>query len=142
MGDIVSHFYFPYICSNETIGKMASDIINEGEPKFEYQDLNCKHACSFMNIEAQETTEYNGSSLDKGSVKFKFHSKVKVLRSQYSFPLLTLIAEVGGYVGLFLGVSLLQISDLLDWFSSRFWKSWQKRPLEKRKQFDRGPMWP
>ena len=42
----------------------------------------------------------------------EFPKFVRVSSSSYSYTFLELIAEVGGYVGLFLGVSINQISDL------------------------------
>ena len=41
-----------------------------------------------------------------------FPKLIKVSRTYLSYTILELIAEVGGYVGLFLGVSINQISDL------------------------------
>ena len=60
-----------------------------------------------------------------GDLGIEVYSKVKVMRSQYSFTELTLVAEVGGYVGLFLGTSFVQFSDGLKWIASRIlhWKS-------------------
>ena len=39
---------------------------------------------------------------------------IKVTDEQYLYSGLSLIAEIGGYVGLFLGVSVNQIIDLAD----------------------------
>ena len=39
---------------------------------------------------------------------------VKITHEQLSYPFLTLLAEIGGYVGLFLGVSVNQISGLIE----------------------------
>ena len=43
----------------------------------------------------------------------EFPKYVRVSSSYYSYNLLELLAEVGGYVGLFLGVSIIQISSLV-----------------------------
>ena len=47
------------------------------------------------------------------SIRMEFPKYIRVSSSSYSYTLLELLAEVGGYVGLFLGVSINQISDLL-----------------------------
>ena len=46
------------------------------------------------------------------TLKLEFPKFIKVSKSSFSYTILELIAEVGGYVGLFLGVSINQISDL------------------------------
>ena len=43
-----------------------------------------------------------------------FKRNIKVTEAQYLYSGLSLIAEVGGYVGLFLGVSVNQITILVD----------------------------
>ena len=46
-------------------------------------------------------------------VKFYFYNRVKVVKSYYAYSGLSLIAEIGGYIGLFLGVSINQITNLI-----------------------------
>ena len=46
-------------------------------------------------------------------VKLHFQSRVKVVKSYYAYSGLTVIAEIGGYIGLFLGVSINQIPHLI-----------------------------
>ena len=41
-------------------------------------------------------------------------NKIKVSTSQFSYTILSFLAEVGGYIGLLLGVSLLDIPALID----------------------------
>lgn len=43
-----------------------------------------------------------------------FPELVNVMVSDYTYSVLSLVAEVGGYVGLFLGISVLQISGLME----------------------------
>ena len=47
-------------------------------------------------------------------IRFMFPESIKVQAAFYVYKELSLIAEVGGYVGLFLGWSVYQITDLLD----------------------------
>ena len=56
---------------------------------------------------------------DYTTLSMEFPKFVRVSRSTYSYTLLELIAEVGGYVGLFLGVSINQVTLLVD-FSLRW----------------------
>ena len=53
------------------------------------------------------------NSIRPPTLRMEFPKYIRVSSSSYSYTLLELLAEVGGYVGLFLGVSINQISDLL-----------------------------
>ena len=53
------------------------------------------------------------NSIRPATLRMEFPKYIRVSSSSYSYTLLELLAEVGGYVGLFLGVSINQISDLL-----------------------------
>ena len=53
------------------------------------------------------------NSIRSPTLRMEFPKYIRVSSSSYSYTLLELLAEVGGYVGLFLGVSINQISDLL-----------------------------
>ena len=48
---------------------------------------------------------------------------MRITRAYYSYQRINLIAEIGGYVGLFLGVSVIQITNVVDhasrWISSK-----------------------
>ena len=45
-------------------------------------------------------------------MEINFKSSIKVTQSHYLYSGLSMVAEIGGYVGLFLGVSINQISDI------------------------------
>ena len=53
-----------------------------------------------------------------GYVKFRFRTDVEVTREIYTKTFLMLLAEIGGYLGMTIGVSLLD----LKWFGTRL--SW------------------
>ena len=55
------------------------------------------------------------------SVKILLHELIEVSYDQYSYIWLNLVAEVGGYVGLFLGFSVFQMTDLMDSLLQRNW---------------------
>ena len=50
-----------------------------------------------------------------GNVRFRFRTKVEVTREIYTKTFLMLLAEIGGYLGMTIGVSLLD----LKWIGSR-----------------------
>ena len=68
----------------------------------------------FVSSEVITFREYDLSSNQTGVLKFEFEPVVKVTRGIYLYSVLSLIAEIGGYVGLFLGVSFNQITKLTD----------------------------
>ena len=99
------------ICRNITLSQKVANIMLELYSNSR-KDLSCKYPCSYLIIRSlqPEFYEYN---LDHSIIEFFMPKKVRVLRSQYSFTGFSLVAEVGGYVGLFLGANFLQCSDLL-----------------------------
>ena len=55
-----------------------------------------------------------GKCLKTSVLKVSFKENIKVTTGYYLYSGLSLVAEVGGYVGLFLGVSVNQISNLFE----------------------------
>ena len=47
-------------------------------------------------------------------VRFYIKDQIKVMKSYLSYTEVSLLAEVGGYVGLLLGVSLMNMTSLID----------------------------
>ena len=79
----------------------------------EYQQ--CPNPCSTIistfNIRNQVK---NSEESDTTTLtRIEFPSKVKVIQAYPAYTILSLVAEVGGYVGLFLGVSVLDLKSLI-----------------------------
>ena len=53
------------------------------------------------------------------SIQIGFEKIIKVTKGYYAYSELSLIAEIGGYVGLFLGVSVNQITNLIEYLVLR-----------------------
>ena len=65
----------------------------------------CSYPCQFL-MNWITTTSYN----DKARrIVLKFDKYIKVTKSTYGYTELELLAELGGYVGLFLGLSVLDL---------------------------------
>lgn len=85
-------------------------------------DRRCPATCKYqlMTFEQREQALFwygLGQLQDKGRVAIAFQRRfVKLSKSRYSYQLLELIAELGGYVGLFLGLSINQLSKLFEQF--------------------------
>ncbi len=61
------------------------------------------------NTKLQEKPEY-------AWLEIYFNEFIKKGTTYYSYSALSLIAEVGGYVGLFLGCAIIQISQVFEYF--------------------------
>ena len=67
----------------------------------------CPYPCNFL-INRITTTKYRDqTSVDK--IMLTFDEYIKVTTSNYGYTELELLAELGGYVGLFLGISVFDL---------------------------------
>ena len=91
------------ICTNETISKQVYKYWKHAK-----YYTNCSAPCREIYVSAIWTDKKTTDS----KVTFKFSNRVRVIKSYYAYSSLSLIAEIGGYFGLFLGVSINQITYL------------------------------
>ena len=70
----------------------------------------------FFSIMKAAETKGDKRYVDKGygEVLLTFNGQVHETVAYYSYDDLSFIAEIGGYVGLFLGASMYQTADLFD----------------------------
>ena len=68
----------------------------------------------FMSWQICALNEVNDWAPRMIEVTINFEELIKVTTGKYLYSELSLIAEIGGYVGLFLGVSVNQISNFFD----------------------------
>ena len=64
-----------------------------------------------MSIKLITSKEW-GTNASEGILWLLFSEKVTEIVAYHSYDSLSFIAEIGGYVGLFLGASVYQIADL------------------------------
>ena len=96
------------ICKNITKRVLASDLRKKVSSA-----NSCKHSCTYTSIEVRNVEEKKRGK--QGSVlTLLFHEKIKKIESFYLYSGLSLLAEIGGYVGLFLGVSVVQITKIIN----------------------------
>lgn len=101
------------ICQDPEVGAKVNEIYIE---KIEKHRHNCLSPCSFLSIMATKTKEIDKkTSYANGQLSINFKENIKVNTSYFVYSGLTLIAEIGGYVGLFLGVSINQVTNLIEW---------------------------
>ena len=107
------------ICQDPEVGVKVNEIYIE---KIEKHRHNCLSPCSFLSIMATKTKEIDKTKTSStsyaganGQLSINFKENIKVNTSYFVYSGLTLIAEIGGYVGLFLGVSINQVTNLIEW---------------------------
>ena len=101
------------ICRSSTIGLKVLEMYTET-----LKNHICRSPCSFISSRVMLRTSENyvtfGTTKHKSRVHVYFRENIKVIQAHYLYSGLSLIAEIGGYVGLFLGVSVNQITVLID----------------------------
>ena len=106
------------VCNNTKSGLKAATLshdlsfVNITEAK-----RLCPKSCKYqmMIFGAYKIDKSDEEETAKHSfLTIKFQRFVKLSKSRYSYTILELIAEFGGYVGLFLGLSINQLSKVFE----------------------------
>ena len=100
------------ICKDNTTGKQALDLFHKLLNKRHFIE-ECLYPCEFLKL---FVISVHGRD-NEDSFKLDFNQYIKVTEAYYSYTELELIAEFGGYVGLFLGISVFDINQI---FSKTF----------------------
>ena len=83
---------------------------------FSYSDENyegCYYPCSYFIVSTKQDL-VSDISPNLSFVNLRFEQLIQETKSYHTYSELSLIAEIGGYVGLFLGISVNQMPHLLD----------------------------
>ena len=107
------------ICQDEQVAKKAHNLYKEFRNHYlKLKNVSCLEPCSYLNIKIMKASETKGAKMivDKGfgEVQLNFNEQIHETVAYYSYDDLSFIAEIGGYVGLFLGASMYQTADLFD----------------------------
>ena len=97
------------ICTDKERGKEAMKLYNT--KMFGLID-KCPKPCEFMKISGTISKVLAGNKKNP-PIFIHFDELVRVSHSYLTYTSLEMLAEVGGYVGLFLGVSVYHFKDLL-----------------------------
>ena len=109
------------ICANVSNAIKALKIYDEGMNMWRWNGSDilareCLIPCSIFTFSTEAINsrqDIMGKELH-AMVVIKFEDLIKVTTDYYTYTALSLIAEIGGYVGLFLGISVNQIINLID----------------------------
>ena len=100
------------ICTNQEEAKMVSEVIRE--LKYHILDQGkCRNPCSYVEINFADRSKAKSFSRYT-LVNLEFKNIIKVTESYFIYSQLSMIAEIGGYVGLFLGISVNMVTNLLE----------------------------
>ena len=73
--------------------------------------LSCSMGCTTMDVTIMSTSkEKHADETVFAEVRFSFPEKIKIYQEVESYEFLDLVADLGGYLGLTLGLSLLDIT--------------------------------
>ena len=102
------------ICTDKEKSTLAYDLF-ENLTLNNLTDANnrCPKSCTYQMTSFSSFLKEDNGDPDQGYLYLKFQRFIKVSRSRYAYTWLELLAEVGGYVGLFLGVSVNQTLPIL-----------------------------
>ena len=100
---------------NSNICTKASDVnrtvwVAQGMMKSIRSD--CDSPCATMQVSAKGNNVVPAKT-GKPQLVLYFQSRIQIGTEQYLYTVLSLFAEVGGYVGLILGYSLLNLAELI-----------------------------
>ena len=98
------------VCTNGTSISMReiNKLIDCLKPctMFKMQEVNVR----YTSLPSDTTL----TGLNTGALSVSFKELITISKDQYYYTWLSFVAEFGGYVGLFLGYSVLQASDVID----------------------------
>ena len=119
------------ICTKQDEGRKANDI-------FSAMNKNpigdCYHPCNFSTIALSESKSKirskslknivldkmcNSANMESSLVELHFKEIIKFTKAYQAYSPLSLIAEIGGYVGLFLGVSVNMVTNLMEFLFAK-----------------------
>ena len=98
------------ICSNLNSSKIAFQIYTENRRN---QNNICPNSCNFTDINlSPPIVENDQNSIAR--IVFYFKQDIKTSHEYLTYTELSMIAEIGGYVGLMLGISFVNIGSLIN----------------------------
>ena len=109
---------FPHLTNNPNENKCilnSAQRVTFQSSRIKYFNDFCPMPCENMkvNFAGHDSINHNGVE-NEAYVRFYIKDEIQVKKSRLSYTEVSLLAEVGGYVGLLLGVSLMDISSLFD----------------------------
>ena len=103
------------ICRQEDDARKAFEIFaNEI-----FLESNCSNPCSLFSLAISNEEKQSSTNATYENLRIVFPKTIKVYDRSYTYSSLSLLAEIGGYVGLFLGISINQVINLLEYLVAK-----------------------
>ena len=100
------------ICRDNEDAKKAFTLLKRFQNRYlDIKNISCSDPCSYMSIKIIKVSKVEGNGL----LRLTFNKKVQETVAYYDD--LSFVAEIGGYVGLFLGASIYQTADLFQFIT-------------------------
>ena len=107
------------ICTDIAQGAQSLKIYNRTYANPD--NATCPSSCVYLTTKVIKTHDAyqpavnvkGGGQRNISAMEVVYRENIKVTRAIYLYSGLSLIAEIGGYVGLFLGVSIIQINNII-----------------------------
>ena len=94
-----------HICYNQDQSQKAMDLYQKLLNKI-FTIEECLYPCTSMK------SSFRSSSIIEDGLQFEFNKFIKSTKARYAYQELELLAEFGGYVGLFLGISVYNLKEI------------------------------
>ena len=108
------------ICTNITHSREVIKILDQAKRIF---GKRCLHPCKYLQAQFILTEEAGYMYKCKGRkcsrIELNFQAVTKKTTAFYSYDTLSLFAEVGGYLGLLLGYSVYNLTDIIEYFCQK-----------------------
>ena len=108
------------ICDNFENASKVNNMRKRWYPDYPSSQIQaksgCNKPCSYITLRTNTVWEREKRYKTKVKLLIFFKENIKVTKAYHNYSGLSLVAEIGGYVGLFLGVSINQITYLFDVF--------------------------
>ena len=95
------------ICIDKNKSNKAVTFYNE-QWNNRFNIKQCPYPCKTTRIHMER-----GSNFEEPCIMFEFNKFIKTTKARYNYRELEFIAEFGGYVGLFLGISVFHLREVL-----------------------------
>ena len=108
------------VCRDKIRGKKALELFKNVKKSNMDFVKECFFPCT--NIKIKGLGNVQNDLVKVTFSRLEFEQFIKVSTSFVTYTALELVAEVGGYVGLFLGISVFHLSDAIGWIIKLFFR--------------------
>ena len=108
-----------HVCTQEEKAEEALQFYRN--TNFEKYSHKCKKPCNYLKAYFSQTQSNPNAQNPKLGLKFG-DDGIQVTRAYEAYGELSLFADIGGYVGMFLGLSFSQLTELTNYVFTRLFE--------------------